>query len=136
MDVEFNLPFGPIIDDQVTKFQGAKGNARIYCCEDYAQLFREIEPLTAEEFATSVGSEMIGLPLFSVSSHEVAYRRAYSALRSVIPKAENAPRVFFKYWCFPRIPPAAVHSVFQAHKQDWQQDQTLIQSMERITRNE
>jgi hypothetical protein len=136
MRVENDVPFGPIIDDPVLKFQNLKGDTRIYSCAKYAQQLPEVELLSAEEFATDVGEKIILLPLFSISSNEVGYRRSYSALRAVIPVADDAPRMFFKYWCLPRLSSDAVQSIFEAHKEDWRQDQALLRCMEAKSRDE
>jgi hypothetical protein len=136
MNVTEDVPFGPIIDDPVLKFHNTKGGNRVLACPEYAQQLPDIQPLSAEQFATSVGEEIIGLPLFSLSSQEIGYRRSYCALQSVITTADDAPRIFFKYWCLPRLSSDAIQRVFEAHKEDWRYDQTLLQCMEVAIRDE
>jgi hypothetical protein len=136
MRVEADTPFGPIVDDHMLKFHGPKGEARLCSYAEYAQHLPDVKPFSTEEFATSVGEEVIRLPLFSASSQTLLYRRSYSALRGLVPEADDLLRLFFKYWCLPRIPWADAQSILEAHKEEWRQDDLLIQRIEAATRDE
>ena len=127
MQVEADLPFGPILDDRMLRFGGTKRSARFYSS---TELIPEVGPLSAEEFESDLGDKMLELPLFSTSSREIAYRRAYAALRTVIDEPQDAPRLFFKYWCLPRLSSTAVQGIVEVNKQDWGQDQSLMQLLE------
>jgi hypothetical protein len=133
MQVEADVPFGPVVDDRVLKFHTTIGTYKRRFCSRYSQKLPVVPVFSFEDFATDVGNDVIGLPLFSVSSREITYRKSYSALKAVIDKAADAPRLFFKYWCLPRLSMIQVRGVLASRKEDWRQDQSLLALIDAVT---
>jgi hypothetical protein len=118
--VQSEFPLGPTFDDKTLKFNSGKPDSPLHAFLQYAIELVEIEPAAAEDF----GQEIQRLPLLATSAEQIAHRRAYAALQK---HAQNeALRLFFKYWCLARITAEASREIIESHKQDWQQDQTLV----------
>ena len=76
------------------------------------------------------------LPLFKMSANEAIFRRAWGALRATADQAEDVSRLFFKYWCLPRLEPQDVNAVLEAHKDAWVSDKSLMALREVLERDE
>jgi hypothetical protein len=136
MQVDAGVPLGPIIDEQLLKFLGPKEGIQVLSCTEYADQLPKIKLLSQEDFATSVGEEIVRLPLLSTSASELAFRRSFSSLQTFAPDIGTAARLFFKYWCFPRSDGSTIGTVFKARKEEWRQDEMLIQALEIVSREE
>jgi hypothetical protein len=133
MRVDEEVPYGPIVEDRLVKFLNSKVTTRGCSCEDYVQKLPAIEPLSSEDFVTEVGGEIVGLGLLSTSSVELIYRKSYAALRTIVGNASDSSRLFFKFWCLPRLSPPEIRRILEVHKNDWKQDQSLMNLKQAFT---
>ena len=123
MQVQPELAFGALIDDRVLKFTPGKAVSALSGFAGYAKGFAEVTPVTEDEFR-ELGEALCGLPLFGSSAQQLVFRRAYGALRKTA-EAAQAGRLFFKYWCLPRISSGDVGRILEEHKKAWESDNVL-----------
>jgi hypothetical protein len=134
MQVQSDFPLGPLIDDSVLRFNPAKTAGAMSASTDFTKHLPEVMAVSAEEFA-EISDNLRRLPLFVLSAHEMAFRRAYGALRATWENHADLPRLFFKYWCLPRLSSGDVKNVLEAHKESWKQDKSLVELREALDRN-
>ena len=126
MHVQPDLPFGSLIDDRVLKFNPTKGLTATSACPNYAKELAEVAPASEDEFA-EMGEEMRCLPIFASSAQQLGFRRSYGALQKYLDKPTDLARIFFKYWCLPRLSSDDTRSVLTAHKEAWENDKVLTE---------
>src|SRR5205823_777552 len=129
-----DYPFGPLIDERMLRFNPGKAVAGLSSFSDFAKQLPEVSAVTAEEFA-EIGVSLRRLPLFAVSAQESVFRRAYAALQGTWEKQADVPRLFFKYWCWPRCSSEDAATVLETHKDAWGQDKSLTELREAQNRN-
>jgi len=133
--VQADFPIGPLIDERVLRFSPGKISSSLSAYSDFAKQLSEVTAMSAEEFA-EIGDVLRKLGLFKLSAHEYIFRRAYAALSQACEKPEDAPRLFFKYWCLPRCETEEALAVLDAHKDKWQQDKGLMELREALQSND
>ena len=135
MQVQPDLQFGSLIDDRVLRFNPTKAITALSAFASYAKDFPEVAPVSEDEFA-EMGDEMRSLSLFESSAHQLVFRRAYSALRKSFDKPADVARVFFKYWCLPRISSDDARKILEGHKVAWANDKGLTELAQVLTAND
>jgi hypothetical protein len=123
MQVQPDLQFGALIDDRVLRFTPGKTVTALSSFAGYAKGFAEVTPATEDEFQ-ELGKSFCALPLFGSSAQQLVFRRAYGALRKT-SEAALAGRLFFKYWCLPRISFDDARRILEEHKKAWESDKVL-----------
>jgi hypothetical protein len=135
MQVQADFHFGPLIDDRVLSFNPVKAATTVCAFKEYARDLPEVAPVSAEEFA-EIGEDVLRLPLFTTSAQQVVFRRSYGALRKLWDKPADIPRLFFKYWCLPRLSSDDVRRILEARKEVWGQDKSLTELGQSLIGNE
>lgn len=135
MQVQSDFHLGPLIDDRVLRFNPTKAAAAMCAFTGYAKDLPEVALVSAEEFA-EIGEDVLRLPLFATSAQKVVFRRSYGALRKHCDKPVDVPRLFFKYWCLPRLSSCDVRSILEARKEVWGQDKSLSELTQSLIGNE
>jgi len=135
MQVETSFPIAPIIDERMLRFTSGKVGGGLIGFPDYAKQLPEVMPISAEDF-TEIGEALRQLSLFEFSAYESLYRRAYASLLKACEKPEDAPRLFFKYWCLPRCSSEEVLGILDEYKEKWAQDKVLVELKERLRGHE
>lgn len=132
MLVQPDLAFGALIDDRVLRFTPGMAVSALIGFAGYAKDIREVVPVTEEEFR-ELGDGVCSLPLFGASAQQLVFRRAYGALMRT-GEAAQADRLFFKYWCFPRISSGDASKILEEHKKAWENDKVLGELGEAVRR--
>jgi hypothetical protein len=128
--VEGEIPAGPIVDDRVVNVDAAKASTKMCSASFDGDISQQIPPMDRETFAIELGDPISKLPMFSAPSSGAVYRRGYAALRKRVSDVKDARRIFFKYWCFPRLPRQFVEQIVAAHRQEWERDELLMRLAE------
>jgi hypothetical protein len=68
---------------------------------------------------------MCSLALFESSAQQLVFRRAFGALRKCLGEPAHAARVFFKYWCLPRVSSDDARKILEERKKAWEGDKVL-----------
>ena len=124
MQVQPDLQFGSLIDERVLRFTPGKAVTAQSGCAGYAKDLPEVAAVTEDEFR-ELGESVSSLPLFESSVQQLVFRRAYGALRKTLGDAAQAGRLFFKYWCLPRISSDEARRILEEHKKAWENDKVL-----------
>jgi phage-related minor tail protein len=135
MQVQSDSLFGVLIDDRMLSFNSTIGGAATSGFSDFANSLPDVTPVSEDEFS-EIGDCMRGLPIFSSSAQRLVFRRSYGVLRKLSAKPADAVRLFFKYWCLPRISMEETRSVLEAHKEVWRQDNVLAEFVQSLRGNE
>jgi hypothetical protein len=135
MQVQPDLQFGSLIDDRVLKFNPTKAITALSAFANYAKDFPEVAPVSEDEFA-EMGDDMRSLSLFESSAQQLVFRRAFGALRKSFDKPADVARVFFKYWCLPRISSNDARKILEGHKVAWVNDKGISELAQVLTAND
>jgi hypothetical protein len=135
MQVQPDLQFGPLIDDRVLRFNPTKAITALSAFSSYAKDFPEVAPVSEDEFS-EMEDYMRSLSLFESSARQLVFRRAYGALRKSFDKPADVARVFFKYWCLPRLSSDGARKILERNKEAWGNDKVLSELAEALTGNE
>ena len=135
MQVQPDLQFGSLVDDRVLRFNPTKAITALSAFASYAKDFPEVAPVSEDEFA-EMGNDMRSLTLFESSAQQLVFRRAYGALRKSFDKPADVARIFFKYWCLPRISSDDARKILEKHKGAWGNDKVLSELVQTLTGNE
>jgi hypothetical protein len=135
MQVQPDFQFGSLIDDRVLKFNPTKAITALSAFANYAKDFPEVTPVSEDEFA-EMGDDMRSLPLFKSSAQQLVFRRAYVALRKSFDTSADVARVFFKYWCLPRVSSDDARRILEGHKVAWVNDKVLSELAQTLTAND
>lgn len=130
-----DYPVGPVIEERVLRFYAGKSVDGFMSFTNFIDQLPDVGVVTEEEFS-ELGSVIQRLPLFKMSANEAIFRRAWGALRATADQAEDVSRLFFKYWCLPRLEPQDVSAVLEAHKDAWASDKSLMALREALERDE
>ena len=128
VQVQPDLQFGSLIDDRVLRFTPGKAVSALSGFAGYAKDIPELTPVTEDEFR-ELGEAVCSLPLFGSSAQQLVFGRAYGALRKT-GEAAQAGRLFFKYWCLPRISSDDARRILEEHKKAWEGDKVLSELVE------
>jgi hypothetical protein len=124
-----------LIDDRVLKFNPTKAITALSAFANYAKDFPEVAPVSEDEFA-EMGDDMRSLSLFESSAQQLVFRRAFGALRKSFDKPADVARVFFKYWCLPRISSNDARKILEGHKVAWVNDKGISELAQVLTAND
>lgn len=130
-----DYPVGPLIEERVLRFYAGKSVDGLMSFTNFIDQLPDVGVVTEEEFS-ELGSVIQRLPLFKMSANEAIFRRAWGALRATVDQAEDVSRLFFKYWCLPRLEPQDVSAVLEAHKDAWVSDKRLMALREALNCDE
>jgi hypothetical protein len=135
MQVQSEFHLGPLIDDRILRFNNPKTAIAKRCYSDYANTTHDNSDISEEGFE-EIGDNLISLPMFAISAQKAMYRRAYGALKIVCGDPLDVERLFFKYWCLPRITTQDALTIIEAHKESWGQDSSLCELRQALASNE
>lgn len=130
-----DYPVGPLIEERVLRFYAGKSVDGLMSFTNFIDQLPDVGVVTEEEFS-ELGSVIQRLPLFKMSANEAIFRRAWGALRATVDQAEDVSRLFFKYWCLPRLEPQDVNAVLEAHEDAWVSDKSLMALREALNSDE
>ena len=135
MQVQSDFLFGSLIDDRILRFNSTNVGAVVSSFTNFARSFPDVAPVSEDEFA-EMGEDMRGLAMFASSAQRLVFRRSYGALRKFLDKPADVTRLFFKYWCLPRLSSEDARIILNARKEAWAQDKMLSELVQSLTANE
>jgi hypothetical protein len=136
MQVQPDFQLGPLIDDQMLKFNSVKAASNILAFSGYANNLAEVPLITEDEFIEVIGDNFARLPLFTTSAQRMVYRRAIAGLKLSKNNSEEITRLFFKYWVLPRLISSDIIGVLDAYQEKWKSDSTIGELSQSLTGNE
>jgi hypothetical protein len=120
------IPPGPIIEDRMLTLRSPETRGAMVAWNGNQTTAWGAEVLKWDDFVDEIGQDISDLPLFALPSQNVVLRHCYSAVRAVVGhRSDDARRVFFKYWCLPRLSSACAANVCRVRKEKWATDEFL-----------
>ena len=120
------IPPGPIIEDRMLTLRSPEACEAMVTWNGNQTTAWGAEVLKWDDFVDEIGQDISDLPLFALPSQNVVLRHCYSAVRAVVGhRSDDARRVFFKYWCLPRLSSECAANVCRTRKEKWATDEFL-----------